>query len=147
MKREKKCMECGGTVRFKAARGRMVPYRNARLEAPADVQIPTCAKCGEMYVDAKTAERLDALMEEEYGTLLGRIATDSLERLSTVTTKRELEVLLGLSQGYLSKVPEKTTSTVLVNLLALLAADPKRSIATLRATWDSSAETRTSFRG
>jgi hypothetical protein len=137
VKRERKCLECGGRVREIAKAGRAMPYRNVpALTVPRDVELPTCEKCGELYLDAKSSKRLDHALEGEYRALLSRLASAALDRLGDSISKQQLEVYLGLSQGYLSKLPGKPTSAVLVNLLTLLAADPKRGLKVVRSIWE-----------
>ena len=122
-----------------------MPYRNVpALTVPKDLELPTCEKCGEVYLDARSSDRLDAALETEYRALLSRLARAALDRLGDTVSKQQLEVYLGLSQGYLSKLPEKPTSAVLVNLLALLAADPKRGLEVVRSIWQHDASSRKS---
>lgn len=142
-KRERKCLECGGRVRAFAKAGRTMPYRNVpALAVPKDLELPTCDKCGEVYLDGKTSERLDVALEGEYRALLAKLARAALDRLGDTVSKQQLEIYLGLSQGYLSKLPEKPTSAVLVNLLALLAADPERGLKVVRSIWESDTASR-----
>ena len=65
---------------------------------------------------------------EEYQTQLSERAIQALASLRSHISKRRLEILVDLSQGYLSKVSAsaQAPSAVLVSLLVLLAADPKR---------------------
>lgn len=142
-KRERQCLECGGRVRALAKAGRTMAYRNVpALAVPKGLELPTCEKCGEVYLDGKTSERLDEALEGEYRLLLAKLARTALDRLCDTVSKQQLEIYLGLSQGYLSKLPEKPTSAVLVNLLALLAADPERGLKVVRSIWESDASSR-----
>ena|SRR5579859_7961303 len=135
-KKERRCPECGGLVVPRRAAGRTMPYRNlAALEVPDSFPLPTCVKCGEEYLSAAETDALDAALEAEYARVLSGLAQQAMERLSGKVTKQELERAIGLSQGYLSKLPEKTTSPLLVTLLWLIAADPGRNLELARSVW------------
>lgn len=113
-----------------------MPYRNApKLALPGDLELPTCEKCGEIYLDATASRRVDTALESAYAERLAEIALDALARLRGTISKKDLEVSLGLSQGYLSKLSRKPTSPVLVSLLALLAEDPVRGLEVVRKLW------------
>jgi transcriptional regulator with XRE-family HTH domain len=124
------CAECGKrAVEPLAVAGRHSPFRNFEaLEVPADLEIPTCTHCGAEWIDRKTAERIDAALEEEAAATLGRMAREAIEILGLTMNQRELEVQLGLSHGYLSKVKhgKEAPSSQLVAVLALLAVSPRR---------------------
>ncbi len=126
----KLCAECGErAVAPRAVAGRTSPWKQfASLPIPADVQIPTCSKCGAEWIDRKTAAVLDAVLEEAAEERLVRLARNALEDLGTSMSQRDLEFDLGLSAGYLSKVKhgKETPSAQLVGLLALLASRPAR---------------------
>jgi Peptidyl-tRNA hydrolase PTH2 len=58
----RRCRECGeGTIRAIAKPGRMTPFRNVTISVPDTLAIPTCDHCGNEFIDASTAEALDAL--------------------------------------------------------------------------------------
>jgi hypothetical protein len=124
------CAECGkrAVVRLAVA-GRRSPFKNFRsLEIPADVEIPTCSNCGTEWIDEKTAARVDAALAEAAAVKLKELARAALDVVSATINQRDLEIQLGLSAGYLSKVKhgKETPSATLVGLLGLLAASPKR---------------------
>lgn len=137
-----RCAECGiGTVRPLATPGRTMRHRTMLVSVPADLRIPTCDHCGAEWIDEEAALAIDQALEAEYRRLLLRMAGQSLETLTEHTSLRELEQLLGLSQGYLSKVRSgaRNPSPELVGNLALLAADPKRRLRELHRLWESAA--------
>ena len=127
----------------------MCPERPCDCEGGPDDALPecagprsdqgTCRKCGEVYLNAKDSQRLDEVLERSYRALLTAVVREALRRLAEVVSKQELEIALGVSQGYLSKLPEKQTSPVLVNLLALLADNPERGLKIMQAVWTSGA--------
>ncbi len=126
----KLCAECGErAVAPHAAAGRTSPWKQfPSLPVSAEVQIPTCSKCGAEWIDRKTAATLDAVLERAAADRLTKVAREALAVLGASMSQRDLEAELGLSAGYLSKVKhgKETPSAQLVALLALLAARPAR---------------------
>lgn len=126
----KLCGECGNrTVVPLAVAGRTSPFRQfGALPIPADFQVPTCSTCGAEWYDRKTSEQLDAVLAEAANQQLARLATEAIEHLAQVMNQRDLEVQLGLSAGYLSKVRhgKERPSAPLVALLSLLATRTRR---------------------
>lgn len=127
----RRCVECGeGTVRPLAKAGRRMPFRNmAAVTVPADFQIPTCDRCGAERIDGPTSKALDVVLDDAYSRELSDRLVRSLERvLSYGITQRRLEQLLGLSQGYLSRLKAERGegSPQIVAALALLAEDRRR---------------------
>ena len=118
------CPSCNkGEVREVARAGRRMHFRNIPdLEIPADVPLPTCSKCGEEWTDGAVAARLDASMKAAYQAALTGKAEEAIVRLKEKVPQRDLERLLGLSGGYLSKLKQgKETTSPLVAVLMLLA--------------------------
>jgi hypothetical protein len=68
------------------------------------------------------------------------LAVDAIARLSEVARESDLERLLGLSRGYLSRIRAGAEpGDVVVRLLVLVAASPRRRINELRQTWQDAA--------
>jgi hypothetical protein len=137
----RRCRECGeGMVRPLAKAGRRMPYRNlAALPVPVTLTIPTCDKCGNEWIDPKTAHAIDEALESAYVHELHKrlvAAVDTIVSEADVSQRR-LEQLLGLSPGYLSRVRNGRgdASAQLVSALALIAEDPKRRIKELDHVW------------
>jgi hypothetical protein len=126
----KLCAECGErAVAPRAVAGRTSPWKQfASLPIPAELQVPTCSKCGAEWINGKTAGALDAALEQAAAERLTKLAREALGVLGGCVSQRELEAELGLSAGYLSKVKhgKETPSAQLVGLLALLASRPAR---------------------
>lgn len=58
------CADCGGIVKPLAKTGRTSEYKKIHaVPLPDDLEIPTCAKCEEEFIDADLAVRLDAILE------------------------------------------------------------------------------------
>jgi hypothetical protein len=67
-------------------------------------------------------------------------AVTAIQRLSAVARESEVERLLGLSRGYLSRIRAGAEpGDVVVRLLVLVAASPRRRINELRQTWQDAA--------
>lgn len=118
------CPVCGGTVELRASEPGARAYRNIeRLMVPS-VELPICSKCGEEWLDKGATERLNEALEDAYAKALQERAEWALGRLEHAISQRELERLLGLSVGYLSKLKAgKRTSGSLTAALLLLAND------------------------
>ncbi|TXH26316.1 MAG: helix-turn-helix domain-containing protein [Elusimicrobia bacterium] len=133
------CPQCGAqAVRGRARPGRTIRYRNvAALPLPADVSLPACVRCRNEFVDPETLARLQPLLHEEYRRVLQQRVRVSIDALMRHISQRKLELLLGLSQGYLSRLRSGggNPSPELVSHLALLAGDPAARLAELERYW------------
>lgn len=136
-----KCIKCGGrTVRPRMRPGRTSSYRNIKaLTVPADLPIPTCSRCHAEYVDAGTAATLEAALRDAYQRELRARARQAIDQITWHISQRQLELLLGLSQGYLSRLRAGAgnPSPELVSHLALLAHDPQERLNELARYWAS----------
>ncbi len=131
------CPECNrGEIVMAACPGRRMRYRHVPdLELPADLELPTCSACGARWLDAEATRRLEIALETAYGRELTRKAEQSIETLRSHIAQRDLERLLGVSAGLLSKLKNgKETSAPMVALLMLLAERPHR-VDALRRLW------------
>lgn len=127
--RASKCPCCGHyAVRPKAQTGRTYRYRNTALTLPADLQVPTCGRCKHVVLSFESLPELDATLEMTYRAELTRRGATEIARLSRACSQRKIEVILNLSQGYLSRLRagEGVPSAALVSLMALLSAEPLR---------------------
>lgn len=129
---ERRCKNCGeGTIRLVARAGRVRSHRHASLEAPATLEIPTCDTCETEWFNEEYAERIDAAMEEVYRKELAARARQFVEEIEVHNIQhRRIEHVLGLSDGYLSKIKQldRAPSFSLVVELGLIARDPERRI-------------------
>lgn len=133
------CPACAqGMVAMRRGKGRVFPYKQVpELEIKEDFEIPTCDACGEMFISATVAKKLDAHLEERYLQVLTDAAKTAISKLTAHWPQQELEQLLGLSHGYLSKLKRgrKEPSPALVSELLILAHDPAKRITELRQHW------------
>lgn len=122
------CIRCGARrVTARQGLGRTCAYRVfPALNVPESVEIPTCGRCRAQYIDLQTAATLEPALAAAYRKELSTRAGQSLARLSTSISQAELERLIDIAQGYLSRIKRGhgTPSPQLVALLALLAQDP-----------------------
>lgn len=135
----KKCLRCGGnTVRPQRRPGRTIRYKTiAALPLPADLAIPACSRCKAEYLDAETSQRLDGILAALYLAELRRLASEAIKTLRQYISQRKLELQLGLSQGYLSRLltDAGNPSPPLVLLLAQLAQDPALRLPEVARFW------------
>ena len=133
------CVSCGSkTVRKRGRPGRTASYRNMpALPVPAHFPIPTCSRCRKEFIDPQTASELDGVLRELYRSSLKARVRRAIDQLMEVISQRRLEMLLGLSQGYLSRLRagDGTPSPELVNHLALIARDPRARLKEIEGYW------------
>lgn len=132
------CPACGvGTVRPLAAAGRRWPYKNLPdLELAADVEVPTCDECGEEWLGADEHKELDRVLNRAYRNEMSKKAQKYIEEIGRSMHQFELEPLLGLSAGYISKLKYgKVPSGPLVACLALIANDVLHRVDEIRRAW------------
>jgi len=138
-KKERRCHECGiGKVRKVAKKGRIGSFKNLHhLPLPSTLEIPTCSHCGTEWIDLATAKTIDTALEKLYRTELRKRIKTSIEVISNQIPQQRLESLLGLSQGYLSKLRSgvRDPSPELVSNLALIANDPVKRVRELEKCW------------
>lgn len=131
-----KCVECGGTVRPVAKPGRTTIYKHVEIPVPADLAIRTCDNCGEEYTHASEAAAHDAALEPVFRETVRSKLVAALVALEPIDSMRRIERVLGLSEGYLSRLKKNRgeASPQLVSTLCLLATSPQ-SLDTLEAMW------------
>ena len=143
----KRCLRCNSvSVRPRKGVGRTRHYRVlAKLPIPDAFEIPTCQRCGAVYSDASMERALDQVLAAVYLDSLQTLAKESLRKLTErnaetkrcFISQRQLELVLGLSQGYLSRLlsGRGKPSTPLVLLLDLLSLSPKQTLREVRRFW------------
>lgn len=108
------------------------------LLIPEDFPLPTCIKCRTEFLDTETHAKLEPILLEEYRLALRRRIRHSIDILMGHASQRKLELLLGLSQGYLSRLRAGSSnpSPELVSHLALIAKDPRVRLPELQRYWE-----------
>ena len=139
-----KCPECGGSVRPYREAGRMRRYYTMRLEVPESIAVPTCDKCKEEWIDKKTGDAIDEALDKVYRASLREKARNAVAAISPHVKQFELEEMLGVSVGYLSKVKAgtKDVSPRFVALLSLIANSPSARLSELASVWGPEGVTR-----
>lgn len=130
-----RCPCCGYGALVPCARaGRVVRYRNTALTLPAALRLLACRRCKYQPLGLDTLP--PALLETLYQASLRQRVAVALDRLQSHRPQRRIELLINLSQGYLSrlKAGDGAPGAPLVSLLALLAAHPQL-IAELERYW------------
>ena len=119
-----RCPKCGAkAVKPRNRPGRTMRYRNiGALLIPADFSIPTCGRCAAEYLSPATCDRLAPLLLSSYLAALRRAAAKLVPGATAKISQRRLEAVLGVSQGYLSRIKSQSgqPSSILVALLHLL---------------------------
>jgi len=121
-----RCPCCGYPAVIPSARpGRVVRYRNTALTLPADLRLPACRRCKYEPLGLDTLP--SGLLESLYRANLCQRVAVAIARLQGFKSQRRTELLMNLSQGYLSrlKAGDGIPGAPLVSLLALLAAHPQ----------------------
>lgn len=135
----KRCVRCGArSVRNLIRPGLTNPYRMLpALPLPADLAIPTCRRCATQYIDPQTAEALVQALTLAFAKELRRRGGEAVDQICEYISQRRLELLLGLSQGYLCRLRagKSTPSAALVALLTLLAKEPEVRLRELDRSW------------
>ena len=118
------CCGCASMIPF-ARPGRVVRYGNAALTLPADLRLLTCRRC--KYEPLDLGSLPPKLLESLYRDNLSQRVTIAIARMQGLKSQRKTELLLNLSQGYLSrlKAGDGVPGAPLVSLFALLAAHPQ----------------------
>lgn len=135
--RSRRCHLCGdGTIARRDMRGVSLPHRDVPAvvltESP---KIPYCNQCGEMLLDAADAGALDAAVERDYRRQRQATLLDDLQAIleSHQLRQCDIEVLFGVSSGYVSKLlrDEKAASPLLLRLVHLLRVAPQATVASI----------------
>ena len=125
-------------MRPRAGQGRKTSFRVlSSLPIPDDLRIPTCSRCLSQYTDLATEADLARELESVYLETLRGLASRAVRRLSQHISQRKLELRLGLSQGYLSRIAAGAgnPSPSLVALLHLLVRDPAARLIEVEHDW------------
>lgn len=122
------CHQCGGSTHTLKTARRAHRWRYTYLHL--SLRLLTCTRCGTATLGADDIAEL----KREYARQLRQRAAMAAAALAGAVSRGRLELLLGLSQGYLSKLARGTqpTSASLCSLLSLIAAEPDARLQELR---------------
>jgi hypothetical protein len=140
------CPQCRASMRPQAHTGatvRTIHYRNLRsMPLPDSVAIMLCRRCRYWCIAPENRTASVSLLNKEYRHILRQRVKIAIDNICRFKSKRQLELLLGLSQGYLSRLHAGAgnPSPELVSNLALLANDPQTRLKELEVYWAQATE-------
>lgn len=132
------CPQCGAELKCeRAGEGATMRYRGVDVPVPAQVVVPTCGRCRCAFLDDATRRQLEPILRAGYQQVLRERVRVAIDALMGHISQRSLERLLGLSQGYLSRLRSGAgnPSPELVSHLALIANDPPGRLGELQRFW------------
>lgn len=128
------CPTCGeGHFRLASARGQTMYYRDAEIELREDLILPTCDECGEHRLNEEDAKKLDGALERSYRKQRREQQHELIESVTNKLAQREVEQILGLSSGYISKAKrgEKVLHSSTYRALLVLNDHPEAWLSTV----------------
>lgn len=131
------CPRCGSNAKRTAQRKRF-RYLNAEsVSLNQPLRLPRCCTCRHVWLDERAKAVLAKDLAEAYRAELRQRIQIVLPMIDPHMSQAGLERLLGLSQGYLSRLRggAGTPSSELVSNLALIAADPPVRLRELERFW------------
>ena len=135
----RRCIRCGAKeVKPRKGSGRTTSYRTMPcMPIPDDLLIPACGRCQSEYFDDETSAALGPQLQEVYLACLRTRVRIAIDILSRHISQRRLERMMGMSQGYFSRLRAGAgnPSPELVSHLALLCHDPPKRIEELARFW------------
>jgi hypothetical protein len=122
------CGECGHQVGLHAGPGRTHDYAvGVTIAIPDDFPIPTCPRCGEVYILPEVAEELEPILREKFLSAQSEhyCALVKILALRHNVTKKDIVRTCGITPSYLSHVlaGKRQASTTLTRLLEAFVAD------------------------
>jgi hypothetical protein len=123
------CSECGGTVDMSRGVGRIRNYsRGYKVPIPDDFLLPTCNRCGDIYVLPEIQGELNAILEKRFLEMQAAHYRDLITILVRKHGVRHQDIVraCGITPAYLSHVlnGKRVASTTLTRLLeAFVACD------------------------
>jgi len=135
----KKCIRCGAkSVKPRTGVGRTTRFRTMpTMPIPSDLLIPACGRCKSEYLDEAKSAALIPQLQEAFLIDLRIRARVAVDILSHHVSQRKLEQMIGLSQGYLSRLRAGASnpSPELIAHLAMLCQDPPTRLFELERFW------------
>ena len=135
----RRCIHCGTkAVKPRNGIGRTIRYRTMPcMQIPNDILVPTCGRCKSEYLDEESVGILAPSLQTVYLQSLRTRTRIAIDILSKHISQRRLERVLGLSQGYLSRLRagSGTPSPELSSHLATLCHDPPTRLMELERFW------------
>lgn len=140
----RKCIRCGAkSVKPRTGIGRTTRFRTMpTMPIPDHIVIPACGRCLSEYFDDETSATLAPQLQDAFLIDLRIRARVAIDILSHHVSQRKLEQMIGLSQGYLSRLRAGASnpSPELIAHLAMLCQDPPTRLVELENFWALPAE-------
>lgn len=135
----RRCIHCGTkAVKPRKGIGRTICYRTMPcMQIPNDILVPTCGRCKSEFLDEDAVALLTPSLQTAYLQSLRTRIRIAIDILSKHISQRRLERVLGLSQGYLSRLRAGSgnPSPELSSHLAILCHDPPTRLMELERFW------------
>lgn len=108
-------------------------YRDTEVELREDLILPTCDSCGEHRLNEEDTERLDEALKRSYREQRREEQRELIESVTGRLAQTEIEQILGLSSGYISKAKrgEKTLHSSTYRALLVLDEHPEAWLSTI----------------
>jgi len=136
---KRRCIRCGAkAVMPRTSAGRTTSYRTMPcMPIPDDLLIPSCGRCQSEYLDEEKSAALGPQLQEVYLACLRTRIRIAIDILSRHVSQRKLERMMGMSQGYFSRLRAGSgnPSPELVSHLGLLCQDPPTRLVELERFW------------
>lgn len=121
------CSECGGTVDMSRGTGRTRNYsRGYDVPIPDDFLIPTCNRCGDIYVLPEIEGELNAILEKRFLRMQAAHYRELVDVLMKRHGVKQLDIVraCAVTPAYLSHVlnGKRVASTTLTRLLEAFVA-------------------------
>ena len=143
-KTPRKCIRCGAkSVTPRTGLGRTTRFRTMpTMPIPDHIVITACGRCQSEYLDDAANRALAPQLQAAFLTDLRIRARVAIDMLAHHISQRKLEQMLGLSQGYLSRLRAGASnpSPELIAHLAMLCQDPPTRLTELQNFWALPAE-------
>ncbi len=133
------CIRCGAkAVKPRKGSGRTTSYRTMpNMPIPEDIPIPACGRCQSEYLDEETSAAIGPQLQAMDLACLRTRVRIAIDILSRHVSQRRLERMMGMSQGYFSRLRAGAgnPSPELVGSLALLCQNPPERLKELANFW------------
>lgn len=121
------CAECGGAVDLSPSNGRTLEYAQGYdVPIPNEFMIPTCSRCGEMYIVAELEEELYPVLEKQFLQMQAAHYRELIDILIKRHGVKQLDIVraCAVTPAYLSHVlnGKRVASTTLTRLLEAFVA-------------------------
>jgi len=120
------CSDCGGTVDLNSGTGRTREYsRGFKVPIPDDFVLPTCSRCGEIYVLPEMEAKLTAVLRKRFLEMQSSHYRELVDILALRNGVKQMDIVraCGVTPSYMSHIlnGKRKASTTLTRLLEAFA--------------------------